>query len=76
MKDVMNLKKINGCLVPHILTDLQKSKRVTITSDLLQKLNSLAKEDLLNNYVIQDESWIYFQQNFNKISQMAWVSAD
>lgn len=56
MKDVMNLKKINGCLVPHILTDLQKSKRVTITSDLLQKLNSLAKEDLLNNYVIQDES--------------------
>lgn len=33
---------------------------------MINDLKSMTREELISNYVVEDETWIYYNQNYNK----------
>ena len=61
--DDLGMKKLCSVWIPHILTERTKRMRVECT-----RLN-----DLLTQWVTQDESWVLFDTSQNKQENMSWL---
>jgi len=68
----LQLKKITARWVPNVLTDNQRSERVRICKDNLEKFNQGTWR--LCDVITGDESWFYHKQIGRKISNAAWTA--
>ena len=68
----LDMKKICARWVPHILTDEQKQKRVDAARILLDRYGH-GNQQLLNNIVTGDETWIYYYEPPSREMNKVWL---
>ena len=57
--------------VPRLLTEEQKQNRVTVSQELLDRLNT--DENFLKNVITVDETWVYGYDVETKVQSSQWV---
>ena len=66
----LGMRKICAKMVPRLLTDDQKQRRVDACQDILQQLE--ANPELLNNVITGDESWFFRYDPETKRQSLQW----
>jgi len=57
--------------VPRLLTEEQKQNRVTVSQELLDRLNT--DENHLKNTITSDETWVYGYDVETNVQSSQWV---
>ena len=65
-------RKICAKMVPRLLTDEQKERRVEVCQDILTQLET--DPNLLGGTITGDESWIFEYNPFTKRQSLEWKS--
>ena len=68
----LGMRKICAKMVPRLLTDEQKKRRVEVCQDIMARLE--ADPNLLGRTIIGDESWIFEYDPFTKRQSLEWKS--
>ena len=68
----LGMKKICARMVPKLLSDEQKSRRMRVCEEILQQLE--VNEDFLSNVITGDESWIFQYDPETKRQSRQWKS--
>ena len=68
----LGMRKICTKMVPRLLTDEQKERRVEVCQDILTRLET--DPNLLGRTITGDESWIFEYDPFTKRQSLEWKS--
>lgn len=68
----LGMKKICARMVPKLLSDEQKSRRMEVCEEILQHLEE--NQDFLSNVITGDESWIFQYDPETKRQSRQWKS--
>ena len=68
----LGMRKIYAKMVPRLLTDEQKERRVEVCQDILTRLET--DPNLLVRIITDDESWIFEYDPFTKRQSLEWKS--
>ena len=68
----LGMRKICAKMVPRLLTDEQKERRVEVCQDILTRLET--DPNLLGRTITGDESWIFEYDPFTKRQSLEWKS--
>ena len=69
----LGMRKICAKMVPRLLNEGQKERRVQVCKDILEQLET--KHNLLKRVVTGNESWIFQYDPFTKRRSLEWKSA-
>lgn len=71
----LGMRKLCAKMVPKILTDEQKIKRLTVASEMLERIEADGL-DWMNSIVTGDETWVFQYDPETKRQSMQWVGED
>ena len=69
----LGMRKICAKMVPRLLNEGQKERRVQVCQDILEQLETEPKQ--LKRVVARDESWIFEYDPLTKRQSLEWKSA-
>ena len=69
----LEMRKISAKMVPRLLNEGQKERRVQVCQDILEQLET--EPNLLKKVVTGDESWIFEYNPLTKRQSLEWKSA-
>jgi len=70
IKNSLGMRKICAKLVPKLLTDEQKGRRVAVASEILDRLQT--EPDFLDRVITGDETWIFEYDPETKRQSSEW----
>jgi len=68
----LGMRKICAKMVPKLLTDEQKDRRLQVCKDILERLDT--EPDLLRRVITGDESWVFEYDPETKRQSLQWKS--
>jgi histone-lysine N-methyltransferase SETMAR len=70
LTEELHMRKVCAKMVPKVLTEEQRERRKTLSSDLLQRIAD--EPDLLKSVITCDETWIFTYDPETKRQSMQW----
>ena len=72
LNDELSLRCVCSVWVPHALTEVQRKLRVNCAHDLKRILIEMG-EERYNRYVVQDETWVFWDSLRTKAENKTWI---
>jgi hypothetical protein len=71
LTEKLEMHHVAAKFVPHLLTNEQKAKCVTVSQELFDCSN--ADKNFLKNFIKGDETWVYGYDMKTKVQSLQWV---
>ena len=70
LSEDLRMKRVDAKMVPRVLKEIQKDRRISVSRDMLHRLKT--DPQFLSNIITGDESWVYGYDPETKLMSSQW----